>query len=61
MGGQFEQARYLLPLLALFGLVPALAVRAAGRWAPVAGVVMVLLAVGLSVFAQLLTLGRYDG
>jgi 4-amino-4-deoxy-L-arabinose transferase-like glycosyltransferase len=56
----FDQARYLLPLLPLFALMPALAVRAAGpRWAPLVGVSLVLIALGYSVFAQLLTLGHY--
>ena len=58
----FDQARYLLPLLPLFALVPALAVRAAGpRFAPLVGVLLVLTGIGFSVFAQLLTLDRYYG
>src|SRR5262249_30181936 len=60
-GGQFEQARYLLPLLALFALAPALAVRAAGRRAQVAGVLIVLSVIGYSVLAYGLTLARYYG
>ena len=60
--GKFEQARYLLPLLPLFALLPALAVRGVGRrYAPVAGVVIVAAALGLSILAQLLTLARYYG
>lgn len=56
----FDQARYLLPLLPLFALMPALAVRAAGpRWAPLVSVVLVLVALGYSLFAQVLTLGHY--
>ena len=60
-GEPFEQARYLLPLLPLFALIPALAVRGARRYAPSLGVALVLCAVGFSVFAQLLTLARYYG
>jgi 4-amino-4-deoxy-L-arabinose transferase-like glycosyltransferase len=60
--GKFEQARYLLPLLPLFALLPALAVRGVGRrFAPVVGVLIVAGALGLSIFAQLLTLARYYG
>jgi 4-amino-4-deoxy-L-arabinose transferase-like glycosyltransferase len=58
----FDQARYLLPLLPLFALVPALAVRAAGpRRGPVVAALLVLAALGFSVFAQLLTIARYYG
>ena len=60
-GAQFEQARYLLPLLSLYAAVVALAVRAARRWAPVAAVVLLVAACGHSLFAQLLTLERYYG
>jgi hypothetical protein len=58
----FDQARYLLPLLPLFALVPALAVRAAGhRRAPTVAALLIMLAIGLSGFAQLLTIARYYG
>jgi hypothetical protein len=61
-GEQFEQARYLLPLLPLFALIPALAVKAAGkRFAPLVGVLLVLAGLSFSLFAQLLTLARYYG
>jgi hypothetical protein len=60
--GQFEQARYILPLLALYGALIAIAARGAGpRWGPVAGVLIVSLAVAQSVLAILLTLTRYYG
>ena len=60
-GQPFEQARYLLPLLPLFVLVPAVAVRAAGaRAAPLAAALMIV-ALGYSVLAQLLTVARYYG
>jgi len=59
-GGQFEQARYLLPLLALYAAVIGLALRAAGpRWGPVLGAVVVLLAAGHSLAAQLTAIGRW--
>jgi hypothetical protein len=61
-GGSFEQGRYLLPLLPLAALVPALAVRAASpRFAPLAGVGIVLVTLSYSVFAQLLTVARFYG
>jgi hypothetical protein len=54
------QARYLLPLLALYAAVLALAARGAGRrWMPVVGTVIVLLALAHDVFSQLLTIARY--
>lgn len=59
-GAQFEQARYLLPLLGLYALIVALASRVGGRsWAPVVGVLLVVLALGHDVFSQLLTVQRY--
>jgi hypothetical protein len=58
--GQFEQARYLLPLLALYGAIAALAVRLGGRrWGPALGAVLVLLAIGHDLYAQALTISRY--
>jgi 4-amino-4-deoxy-L-arabinose transferase-like glycosyltransferase len=54
----FDQGRYLLPLLPLFALVPALAVRAVGR---TAGALLVVAALSFSVFAQLETIARYYG
>jgi 4-amino-4-deoxy-L-arabinose transferase-like glycosyltransferase len=54
------QARYLLPLVPLWGALLALAVRGAGRrWAPVAGTAIVVLAVAHTVFSQLLVVSRY--
>jgi 4-amino-4-deoxy-L-arabinose transferase-like glycosyltransferase len=56
----FEQARYLLPLLALYGALIALAARGAGRrWGPAVGAFLVVLAMGHSLFAMLLTVARY--
>jgi 4-amino-4-deoxy-L-arabinose transferase-like glycosyltransferase len=61
-GFAFEQARYLLPLLALYGLLVALAARGAGRrWGPAIGAVLVVLAMAHGLFAELLTISRYYG
>jgi hypothetical protein len=61
-GYPFEQPRYLLPLLPLYGALLALAARGGGRrFGPAMGVVIVVLAVGHGLFAQLLTLSRYYG
>ena len=61
-GFTFEQARYLMPLLALYGLVVALAARGAGRrWGPAVGALLVVLAMTHGLFAQLLTISRYYG
>lgn len=59
-GAQFEQARYLLPLLGLYALIVALASRVGGRrFGPVVGVILVALALGHDIFSQLLTVERY--
>ncbi len=56
----FEQPRYLLPLLALYAGVLALATRFGGRrWGPVLGVAVVMLALGHDLYAQALTIARY--
>ncbi len=56
----FQQPRYLLPLLALYAGVLALAVRFGGRrWGPVLGVAVVMLALGHDLYAQALTVARY--
>jgi 4-amino-4-deoxy-L-arabinose transferase-like glycosyltransferase len=55
-----EQARYLLPLLALYAAIVAAAARLGGRrWGPVIGAILVAVAASHSLFAQLLTLTRY--
>jgi hypothetical protein len=60
--GGFEQARYLLPLLALYGAIVALAARGAGRrWGPPVGVLLVSVAIAHTAVAMLLTLTRYYG
>ncbi|MDQ3641150.1 MAG: DUF2142 domain-containing protein [Actinomycetota bacterium] len=56
----FEQPRYLFPVLALYGAVVALAARAGGRrWGPSVAAFLVVLAAGHSLFAMLVTVGRY--
>ena len=58
----FTEARYLLPLLALFAAGGGLAIRVAGRrWEAVLGTVMVLAMLADDIFGQLLVLGRYYG
>jgi 4-amino-4-deoxy-L-arabinose transferase-like glycosyltransferase len=58
----YTQARYLLPLLALFAAGVGLATRAAGRrWVPVVGTVLVLAMVADDIFSQLLVVARYYG
>jgi 4-amino-4-deoxy-L-arabinose transferase-like glycosyltransferase len=62
LGQYFEQGRYLLPLLALYGLFIALAARGAGeKWGPAVGALLVTLAMGHSLFSQLLTISRFYG
>jgi hypothetical protein len=59
-GGVFEQARYLLPLLALYAAIVALAVRAGGRrFGPALAAALVVLAIGHDLFAQAITISRY--
>ena len=59
---EFAQTRYLLPLLALLGVVVALAARGAGRrWGPAVGALIVLLFLGHDVFSQLLEATRFYG
>lgn len=58
--GQFEQARYMLPLLCLYAAIAALAARFGGRrWGPAIGAALVVLAIGHDVFAQVITISRY--
>jgi 4-amino-4-deoxy-L-arabinose transferase-like glycosyltransferase len=59
-GAYFEQARYLFPLLALYGALAAVAVAGLGRRVRVAaGVTIVLLAFGHDVAALVLNVGHY--
>jgi hypothetical protein len=57
-GLQFEQGRYLFPLLGLYGALVTLAVRRLGR---PAGAVFVSLALLHALSAHLMTVGRYYG
>jgi hypothetical protein len=58
----FEQARYLLPLLPLYGAGVALAARLWGpRRGPVVAAVLVGVALSHDVLAQLLTVSRFYG
>ncbi len=60
--GEYAEPRYLLPMLALWGAVLALAARGAGRrWGPVAGVLIVALLLAHDLFSQLLVISRYYG
>jgi 4-amino-4-deoxy-L-arabinose transferase-like glycosyltransferase len=61
-GFGFAQARYLFPLLALYGLFTVLVARSVGRrWAPVLAAVLFLLAMAHNLFAETLTISRYYG
>jgi 4-amino-4-deoxy-L-arabinose transferase-like glycosyltransferase len=58
----YEQPRYLFPLLALYGALIALAARGAGqRYGPVAGVLLVSIAIAHTAAAYFLMLTRYYG
>ena len=58
--GQFEQARYMLPMLGLYAAIAALAVRFGGRrWGPAIGAALVVLALGHDLLAQAITISRY--
>jgi 4-amino-4-deoxy-L-arabinose transferase-like glycosyltransferase len=58
----FEQARYLLPLLPLYGVGVALSALGAGRaFGRPIGALLVLLAMAHGVFAQLLVIARFYG
>lgn len=55
----FGEPRYLLPMLALLGAAIALAVRGAGRWAPIAGATLIVLFLAHDLFSQLQVIARY--
>jgi Predicted membrane protein (DUF2142) len=56
----FAEPRYLLPMIALWGAVLALAARGAGRrWGPVAGILIVVLVIAHDIFSQLQVIARY--
>jgi hypothetical protein len=59
---EYAQPRYLLPLLALWGAVLALAARGAGRrFGPAAGALIVVLVFAHDIFSQLQVIARYYG
>jgi Predicted membrane protein (DUF2142) len=59
---EYAQPRYLLPMLALFGAVVALAARGAGRrWGPAVGALIVILFLGHDIFSQMLEAARFYG
>jgi 4-amino-4-deoxy-L-arabinose transferase-like glycosyltransferase len=61
-GFQFEQARYLFPLLVFYAMFLVLAARGVGRrWAPALGAALVMLAMAHGLFAETLTISRYYG
>lgn len=61
-GEIFEQARYLFPLVAFYGLFVVLAANAPPRrWAPLLGALLVVLAMAHGLFAETLTISRYYG
>jgi 4-amino-4-deoxy-L-arabinose transferase-like glycosyltransferase len=61
-GFQFEQARYLFPLLAFWGAFVVLAAKGVGqRWAPAFAGAFVVAAMALGLFAETLTISRYYG
>jgi 4-amino-4-deoxy-L-arabinose transferase-like glycosyltransferase len=62
LDAEYGQARYLLPLLPLLGVVLALAARGAGRrWGPAAGALIILLFLAHDGFSQLQEIARFYG
>jgi hypothetical protein len=60
--GPFKEPRYLLPTVALFGVVLALAARGAGRrWGPAVGAAIVVLFLAHDLFSQLQVISSYYG
>jgi predicted membrane protein DUF2142 len=60
--GAFTEPRYLLPMLALWGALLALAARGAGRrYGPAVGALIVVLVLGHDLFSQLQAIARYYG
>jgi hypothetical protein len=61
-GNTFEQARYLLPLVPLYGALVAVAALGAGRrFARPVAALLVLLAMAHGLFAQFLMIARFYG
>ncbi len=62
MNAEYGQARYLLPMLPLLGVVLALAARGAGRrWGPSIGAAMIVLFLAHDIFSQLQVVARFYG
>jgi hypothetical protein len=60
--GPYLEPRYFLPLIPLLGVALTLAVRGAGRrWAPAAGVLIVVMFFAHDIFSQLQAVARYYG
>jgi hypothetical protein len=60
--GEYAEPRYVLPMLALWGAILALAARGAGRrWGPAVGALIVCLILAHNIFSQLLVISRYYG
>jgi 4-amino-4-deoxy-L-arabinose transferase-like glycosyltransferase len=58
--GHFEQPRYVLPMLCLYGAIVALAVRFGGRrWGPAIAALVVVLALAHDLLSQAITISRY--
>ncbi len=59
---EYAQARYLLPMLALFAAALALAARGAGRrWGPTVGTLIVVLFLAHNILSQMLVAARFYG
>jgi hypothetical protein len=57
---EYAEPRYLLPMLALWGAVLALAARGAGRrWGPAVGALIVVLVLAHDIFSQFQDIARY--
>jgi 4-amino-4-deoxy-L-arabinose transferase-like glycosyltransferase len=60
IGQIFEQARYLLPLVPIYGALVAVGARSLGqRWGAALGGLVVMASIALTVFGQALTVTRY--
>lgn len=60
--GTYGEARYLVPLIPLYGAMLTLSARGAGRrWGPVAGVLIVTLLLGHDLLSQLQVIARFYG
>lgn len=62
LAGGYVEARYLLPMIVLWGAFLALGVRGAGhRYGPAIGTAIVMLALAHDLFSQMLVISRYYG